>query len=188
MKQKMLGQESGFTMDTCAVIKICENPNLGTMIGCRIDFENSTVYLNSQTVKEAQRFGFDFDILSSNIKSVLGANVVFGKITSEMLTEAWDLELQCPTLHPGDSEILSFAKNTNTTLISCDRGLLEAARISGADFVNLDLLPSNQLARRLGARCQKVLKDAIKNTSTSTSKLKISAKRPVKKIIWRAFT
>ena len=140
--------EHNQTYDTCVGVKICENPNLGDLLSCRINYENSTIHLTSQTVLEANRLGYDMDSVIKQIKKFTGATIILGTITDEMIQDAAYLEIMCPTLHNGNSQILAYARATNTTLVTCDKGLAEAAVISGTKVINPDLLLCNKIGLR----------------------------------------
>ena len=178
--------ENGSTFDTCVAIKILENPNVGGMLSCRINFANSTVHLSLQTVLEANRLGYDVDFISKQIKKSIGAKIVLGTITDEMVEDAAYLETMCPTLHNGDSQILAYARATNTTLVTCDKGLAEAARISGCKLVNPDLLPCDKIGLRK-SRMQKIVDRAIRKPSEVKQKVKSFVLKPGQKIVWRSF-
>jgi len=174
------------TFDSCVAIKILENPNVGDMLSCRMNFANSTVHISSQTILEASRLGYDVDSISKQIKKSIGAKIVLGTVTSEMVQDAAYLETMCPTLHNGDSQILAYARATNTTLVTCDKGLAEAAILSGTKVVNPDLLPCEKIG--LGkSRMQKIVDKAIRKPSEVKHKIKSLALKPGQKIVWRSF-
>ena len=43
-----------YTLDTCLIRKICENPNFVNFLNYHIRFEHATVYINERVAKEAQ--------------------------------------------------------------------------------------------------------------------------------------
>jgi len=181
--KRMLGSEVGYTPDTCVLVKICENPNVGNLLNCRVNFEGSVVYLNSQSIAEADRLGYGLDQIYSIMKSTFGPKVVFGEITTPMLVDAKNMQRKCQTLHAGDAEILAFAKETCSTLVSCDKGLVEAAKEVGVSFINPDVLPCSEITRRPRSRWYRVVKDAVKTVNESPQKIKT----PIRKITWEAF-
>jgi hypothetical protein len=176
-----------YTIDTCVGIKICENANVGNLLSCRIDFTNSTIHLSSQTVLEANRLGYDVDAVSKQIGKSTGAKVVFGSITGPMIGDAEYLERQCPTLHSGDSSILAYVRATGTTLITCDRGLAEAATVSGTKVINPDLLPCDAIESSAKSKYTKLVRRVIAKPVTATKKAKSLILKPGQKIIWRSF-
>ena len=181
------GSQIGFTFDTCVGIKICENPNLGNLLACRVNFENSDIHLSSQTIFEAKRLGYDVDFVTKQIKSTIGVNVISGYITDDMQNDADYLVSVCPTLHAGDSQILAYARATGTTLITCDRGLAEAAMLSGTKVVNPDLLPCDVFVKNTKSKLHGFIKKAIAKPVIAKQKVKSFALKPGKKIIWRSF-
>ena len=182
-KESMAEFENGFTLDTCVLIKILENPNFGNLLKCRINFENSKIYLNSQTIGEAKKKGYDIAEIYSTIQIRFCQNVIFSQITDEMYTNARNLQQTYSSLHYGDSQILSFAKAKSLTLVSCDKGLIKAAKQSGISFVNPDTLPCNELTTFSTIRLHKVVKDAINGLNGPKRKII----QPLTKITWEAF-
>lgn len=140
-----IGSENGFTFDTCVAIKIFENPNISSLLLCHLNFQDSQIHLSSQTVFEVKKLGYDFEHISKYIQQTIGVSIITGHITEDMENYAEYLETLCPTLHFGDSQVLAYSKATGTTLITCDRGLAEAAHISNVSVVNPDLLHCNEL-------------------------------------------
>jgi hypothetical protein len=180
-------QEKNFTFDTCVGIKICENQNLGNLLACRVDFKDSQIHLSSQSIFEAQRLGYDIESISKQIQNTTGAKIVFGKITDTMYDDAHYLESVCPTLHSGDSQILAYARATGTTLITCDRCLVTAAKLSGVNVLNPDLLPCDQIAKNTKSKYSIIVKKAISKPQIVKQKVKSQLLKPGKKIIWRSF-
>jgi len=176
-----------YGLDTCVGIKIYENPNVGDLLSCRINFENSTIHLCSQTVIEANRLGYDINAVSKQISESTGAKVIIGKVTFSMVQDAEYLETKCPTLHRGDSSILAYVRATGITLITCDRGLAEAAVISGTKVVNPDLLPCNDISKNVKSKYAGIVRKAIVKPIVVKQKAKSLLLKPGKKIIWRSF-
>ena len=103
-----------------------------------------------------------------------------------MVEDAAYLETMCPTLHNGDSQILAYARATNTTLVTCDKGLAEAAILSGTKVLNPDLLPCEKIGLRK-SRMQKIVDKAIRKPSEAKQKVKSLILKPGQKIVWRSF-
>lgn len=147
----MAEKNSGFTFDTCVGIRICENPNVASLLDCRIGLGGSTVHLNTQFEDELARSHHDLAQASRQIEST-GARIVWGEVTAEMGARADDLESWCDTLHRGDSQILAYAEATGTVLVTADRGLAKAARSIRVAVVNPDLLPCDESAKKARSR------------------------------------
>lgn len=180
-------RNQGFVLDTCVAIKLCENPNHGGLLTCRIDFGGSTVYLNSQTVLEAERLGYDSSQIRGQVQAALSTDVEFGDITDDIEFDAQYMQVQYPTLHSGDSQILAFARATSSMLVTCDRGLAIAAKESGAQVINPDTLPCEQITRTPKSRWARVVRKALAKPSEVSRKAKTIALKPGQKIVWRSF-
>ena len=138
--------ENGHTFDTCIAIKIFENPNISNLLSCRLNLKDSKIHLTSQTIFELKKLGYDYEQISKHIEQTIGVSIITGHITEDMENNAEYLESICQTLHFGDSQVLAYSKSTDTTLVTCDRGLAEAAQISNVNVVNPDLLHCNEFA------------------------------------------
>ena len=142
------GNENDHTLDTCGAIKIFENPNMTGLLLCRLNLKGSKIHFTSQTVFELKKLGYDFEQIAKHIEQTMGVIIVIGNITEDMENDAEYMETVCPTLHFGDSQILAYSKATGTTLITCDRGLVKAARMSNVNVVNPDLLHCGESAAK----------------------------------------
>lgn len=178
--------EHNYTFDTCVGIKICENPNVGNLLSCRINFDNSTIHLSSQTVLEVNRLGYDINSISQKIKKSIDAKIVLGAITDGMIQDASYLEIHCPTLHDGDDYVLAYARATNTTLVTCDKGLAKAAMMSGTKVINPDILPCKEIGLEK-SQISKIVDRAIHKPSEVKHKVKSFILKPGQKIVWRSF-
>ena len=178
--------QNRFTFDTCVGIKAFKRPNVSSLLACHVNFEGSEIHFTSQSIFEAKRLGFDVDAISKQIQKSTGARIIFGKITSQMHDDASYLESKCPTLHSGDSQILSYVRATKTTLITCDRGLAEAAKLSGTSVVNPDLLPCDQMVKK-SSKYPGLVDKAIAKPRIVKQKVKKLALRPGQKIVWSSF-
>ena len=104
-----------------------------------------------------------------------------------MAEDAAYLKTMCPTLHNGDSQILAYARATNTSLVTCDKGLAEAAKVSGTKLINPDLLPCDTIRLHKKSKMQKIVDRAIRKPSEVKEKIKSLALKPGQKIVWRSF-
>ena len=179
--------QNRFTFDTCVGIKAFESPNVASLLACRINLEGSEIHFSSQSVYEAKKLGFDVDAISKQIQKATGARITFGKITQEMYDDAAYLESVCPTLHSGDSQILAYTRATGTTLITCDRGLAQAAKLSDTKVVNPDLLPCDQIANKVKPKYSGIVRKAIKKPQVVKQKVKSLVLKKGQKIVWRTF-
>ena len=184
-----------YTIDTCVLIKMCENPNFGDLLSCNIDFKNSIVFLNSQTISEAEKYGHSSDRVRRVVRNSLGAKVVFEDANAKLRSRAHDLQMLCPMLHHGDSLILAFAESNLSRLISCDRDFLAAAEISKVEHVNPDLLACDAIAakkvenkyeKKVRRETHRLQKRRGKK-AVGASSLTAHAPRTPMKIVWSMF-
>jgi hypothetical protein len=188
MEDTLAGSKNGFTLDTCVGIKICDIPNLGNLLACRLNFKDSEIHFCSQMISESKNNYYDINLISKKITSSTGANVVFGSITDDMENDAEYLLALCETLHAGDSQILAYARATKTTLITCDKGLAAAAKFCGVNVVNPDTLPCDQITKKVKkSKFNLTVKNIISKPLRVQNKVKSFTLKPGQKIIWRTF-
>jgi len=118
-------KNTGFCFDTCTQINIFKNPNIGNFLTCRFDIQNSLVYIPEITLVEAERNGFEKSKILQTLSQTLGTKkIIVSPITTNMKIRAIVLEQKLkPLLHNGDSEILAFALETDSILVTYDKGL-----------------------------------------------------------------
>jgi hypothetical protein len=102
-----------------------------------------------------------------------------------MYDDAYYLEGVCPTLHSGDSQILAYVRATGTTLITCDRGLAQAAMLCGVSVINPDLLPCDQITRK--SKYSSIVRKVIRKPQIVKQKVKKFTLKKGQKIVWRTF-
>lgn len=183
MQEEPNRSPSNYTFDTCIGIKMCENPNFGSLLKCRLSFDNSVVHLCAQTILEADILKYDSEKFFRLIEDVFGATTIEGEVTDEMKRRAVYLEKTHHKLHYGDNYILAYAEATGTILITCDRGLASAAKSIDVTVINPDLMATNASGRGVRSRFHKTVKDAIKKQSAK----QVGRLVQDKKIIWRSF-
>ncbi len=169
-----------YTLDTCLIRKICENPNFVNFLNYNIRFENVTVYVNEQVAKEAQnKFGYGIDFIFNHLKNSLGANVCYADITGVMVQDA-KYRNRKNSIGIGDNLILSFCIEMESVLVSLDKDLIATCKKLGVKCVNPDTLHNKNLE----------LEPSKTSTSPSVIAKVISEriKRPTRKITWEAFT
>ncbi len=178
---------NNYVLDTCAAIKIVDNPNFLSMLSCRLDLKNSTIILCSQMIFELHKNGFDLDVLVKILESVQ-TKVNFETCTNQIHQKAIYLESLCDSLHCGDSDILAIAYENKFDLISCDKGLVNAAKQFNVKNVNPDMVTSNVDTRRSRipyfATVKKVIQEKKKQVINNTSTIL----KPGQKIIWSLTT
>ena len=169
-----------YTLDTCICVKIVQNPNFVNLLKLHINSKDSLVYVNEQVVKEIQRkFGYEINHLLGHLKSSLGVDVFYGNISDKIETDAKYL-LKHTSVHNGDAQILAFARDNDSILISCDKDLINTAISVGVSTINPDQLHTGNLEFQINKG-----HDRIAQTVEKISK---QIKKPIKKITWELFT
>ena len=147
-----------FTIDTCVIFMICDDPHRKDFAKClRIgnDFDDATILLNSRIVKEMARRRLDRNNVKKILSDALGARVRITDVTDDVSETAKDLTARYPELHSGDDEILAYAIKYNSTLITCDKDLALIARQAGVQVTNPDIANAqmvHDLKQRLARR------------------------------------
>jgi len=169
-----------YTFDTCICVKIVQNPNFVNLLKLHINSKDSLVYVNEQVVKEIQRkFGYEINHLLGHLKSSLGVDVFYGNITDKIETDAQYL-LKHTSVHNGDAQILAFARDNNSILISCDKDLINAAISVGVSTINPDQLHTGNLEFQINKGHDRI--------AQTVEKISEQIKKPIKKITWELFT
>lgn len=172
MAELIATTRKAFTLDTCVILKICRGGrNFADCLKCRIDFAGSEILLNSKTVEEMERHGFDYDSVSEKLSEVFETAVSFTEITDDVFADAKYMQKIYPTLHSGDDEVLAFAIATNSILVTRDKGLFEAAKLAKATVINPDTVEALEIPQS-PSPAKRTLSDLIK---------------PGTKITWSAF-
>ena len=128
-------QNKGFTLDTCAQINICKNPNIGNFLAC-IAIRNSPVFIPEITLNEAENKGFDKSEILMKLSQTLATKIVVCPVTISTRLVADQLEEKNSLLHHGDSAVLAFSLQTHSTLVTYDKDLLRCCEIIGLDAIN----------------------------------------------------
>ena len=132
----MATKNKAYTFDTCTEINICKNPNIGSFLSCNSDIKNSVVFIPEITLEEAERIGFSKSEILTRLPQILGTKIIVGPITFSMHLKADALEKELALLHPGDSAILAFSLETNSTLVTYDKGLSKCCELLGVKTIN----------------------------------------------------
>ena len=156
----------GITLDTCVVIEICKNQNVASLLSCRFDLTGTTIHLCAQTLLEVQRLGYNADVVLERIQKSMGVKIVQGVVTDEMIKDAEYLRGKCSTLHNGDDQILAYARSTCTTLVTKDRGLVQAANMIDTSVINPDVLACDRTRIRKKSKMQRIVDNTIYKSAT----------------------
>ena len=135
-----------FSLDTCVIKRIVENPNYIVALGCNVDFSNSEIIISSTAVDEIQKFGIDLNVFSEKLSKVLGVDVRITNTTLDVLELSIQLyEKYCEDgLHTPDDIHMAFAKITNSVLVTCDKSLAYCCFRDGVHYINPDRIATRQ--------------------------------------------
>ena len=116
------------------------NPAYCDMVKTKVpDLSTSTIVFTSVSVYEInKRVECGFDELHSQLESAIDSEILIQKITYGMKELGLWLRDHMPVLHIPDDQILAYAMLTNSVLITCDKGLEEAAKLVNQDVINPD--------------------------------------------------
>ena len=126
--------------DSCAGIRCYDNPAYCDMLKTKVSgLSTSTIVFTSVSVYEINKnVKCGFDELHSQLESAIDSEILIQKITYGMKELGLWLRNHMPVLHIPDDQILAYAMLTNSVLITCDKGLEEAAKLVNQDVINPD--------------------------------------------------
>ena len=143
-------KQETYTLDTCVIRKILENPNYLNCISTHVNFSNSQILVSKTVLWE----------IKNQIKSInpeLSLQEIFDKLedklnvcvkiiahSKETIFLANDLlSKYSQNLHEPDNQILAFSIIHNATLLSCDSKLIKCAKSEGKPCLNTNNLATN---------------------------------------------
>ena len=128
-----------FTLDTNVIIRACDDETFAEKTRRCLGSNASEIIINSQAVSELERCGLSMKIVPTLLESRLKVkSVTYDAISKLERKGASILEQKHKTLHRGDSSILAFAHARGLILLTCDNGLVKAARDTGVKCINPD--------------------------------------------------
>lgn len=126
-----------FTLDTNVIIRACDDNAFAEKTRLCLGSDASEIIINSQAVSELERHGLSMKIIPTILESRLRVkNVTYDAVSESERKGATILEQKHKTLHRGDSSILAFAHARGLVLMTCDNGLVKAARDTGVKCIN----------------------------------------------------
>lgn len=157
--------KSKYSLDTCVIRKILENPNYLSCMKVHVNFEDSRIFLSETAIWEIEKQlgkinpGLTTDAVVQKIGDGLNADITVLENSKETKILADDLLLaNQPDLHHPDNLHLAFSMTQETTLLSCDSDLVRCCKREGHPCINPNKL-GWQYARVRGSRFNKVVKE-----------------------------
>ena len=120
-----------YTFDTCTLIKIYNNPNLGTFLDTKLGTNNYIVYITEVSLKELEHNGYDVAEVILAVQKTISAKLVIKQVSISTRIMAEQLESKLSKLHRGDSSILAFSIETSSMLVTFDRDLVDCCKSMG---------------------------------------------------------
>jgi PIN domain nuclease of toxin-antitoxin system len=143
-------QKKRYSLDTCVIRNILENPNYLSCMKMHIDFEDSMIFLSETAIWEIEKqlgeinYGLTTDTVIQKIRDGLNADITILENSKETKIMADDLLLvNQPDLHYPDNLHLAFSITQKTTLLSCDSKLVRCCKREGHPCINPNKLVSD---------------------------------------------
>ena len=135
--------ETTYTLDTCVIRKILENPNYLSCISTHVNFSNSEIILSKTVLWELknqiQSINPELTLkqIITELEQKFNAIVKIVGYSNDTILLANDLlSKYSHSLHEPDNQILAFSIIHNATLLSCDSKLIRCAKSEGHPCVN----------------------------------------------------
>ena len=117
--------------DTNMLVYMAKSPKIIENIKNEFELQDSEIIVTSQTRKEIEKMGMDYDATVNSISEQLGVQITHMEITKEIKQNSKFLNETFKSLHCGDDAILAAAITTKSTLITADRALVKCAKKAG---------------------------------------------------------
>jgi hypothetical protein len=129
-----------YVLDSCIGRRCYENPAYFDMLKIKVSsLSTSTIVFTAVSEYEInKRTEYGFDKLHSQLESSIGSEIPIGQISYQMHQLGIWLCDNIQGLHLPDNQILAYAMLTDSVLITCDKGLEDAAISVGQDVINPD--------------------------------------------------
>jgi hypothetical protein len=129
-----------YVLDSCIGRRCYENPAYCDMLRIKVsDLSTATTVFTSVSAYEInKRAEYDFKELCSQLESVIDSEIPIQEISYDMHQLGIWLCDNIKGLHLPDNQILAYAMLTDSVLITCDKGLENAAICAGQDVINPD--------------------------------------------------
>jgi hypothetical protein len=127
-------------LDSCIGRRCYENPAYFDMLKMKVPnlSTSTTVFTTVSEYEINKRAEYGFDKLHLQLESSIGSEIPIKQISYEMHQLGIWLCDNIEGLHLPDNQILAYAMLTDSVLITCDKGLENAAMSAGQDVINPD--------------------------------------------------
>jgi len=117
--------------DTNTLIHLAKSPKMAENLKNEFELADSQIIVTSQTRKEIQKLGMNYDSIVKSVSEMLGTKIYDLELNSEIKSNSKFLNELLKPLHCGDDAILSAAVTTKSTLFTADRALAKCAKKIG---------------------------------------------------------
>jgi len=117
--------------DTNTLINLVKSPKMAENLKKEFELSDSQIIVTSQTRKEIQKLGMNYDSMVKSVSEILGSKIYDLELNSEIKSNSKFLNGLLKPLHCGDDAILSAAVTTKSTLFTADRALAKCAKKIG---------------------------------------------------------
>jgi len=184
-----------YVLDSCIGRRCYENPAYFDMLKTKISdlLYSSIVFTDVSEYEINKRTGYEFDMLHLKLESSFGTEIPIERINSDMKQLGIWLCDNIERLHFPDDQILAYAMITDSVLVTCDKGLENAAVCAGHDVINPDrqIISWTKTKTDFSKIAQnKVHQFKHKSNIPAQTIQKIpnqTIKKSIRKIIWSAF-
>lgn len=120
-------------LDTNMVVYMAKSPKMTQSLKNEFELKDSEIIVTSQTKKEIEKMGMDYDSIINSLSEQLGVQIHHLEITKEIKQNSKFLNETYKPLHCGDDAILAAAITSKSTLITADRDLAKCAKKAGCE-------------------------------------------------------
>ncbi len=182
-------------LDSCVGRRCFENPAYFDMLKMKVPnlSTSTTVFTTVSEYEINKRAEYGFDKLHLQLESSIGSEIPIEQISYEMHQLGIWLCDNIEGLHLPDNQILAYAMLTDSVLITCDKGLENAAMSAGQDVINPDRpiitrtitkTDFSKLAQTKVSQIKQKMYIPVKTFKTLPAK---TLQKSVRKITWDTF-
>ena len=184
-----------YVLDSCIGRRCYENPAYFDMLKIKVDdlTTSTTVFTTVSEYEINKRAEYGFEDLHSQMESAIDSEIPIREISYDMHQLGIWLCDNIEGLHLPDNQILAYAMMTDSVLITCDKGLENAAVRAGHDVINPDrqIISETKIKTDFSKLAQKKvsqLKNRIIAPVQTIKKIPSqTVKKSVRKITWSTF-
>lgn len=184
-----------YVLDSCIGRRCYENPAYFDMLKIKVNdlTTSTTVFTTVSECEINKRAEYGFEDLHSQMESGIDSEIPIQAISYEMHQLGIWLCDNIEGLHLPDNQILAYAMMTESVLVTCDKGLENAAVCAGHDVINPDRQIINQTKiktdfSKLAQKKVSQFKHRIIAPVQTIKKIPSqTVKKSVRKITWSTF-